>query len=69
MVFGILVDRPLLESPLADAPQVYHDTLLIRQLGTGSIALTLYYCFDCATIVTDSAFALFFHPFLTLDSH
>jgi hypothetical protein len=54
-------------------------------LGTEIVALALHYCFDCATIVTDSAielyeiclphtyilcsFALFFYPFLTLDSH
>ena len=85
MVFCIVVDRLLLESPLADPPQVYRDTLLIRKLGTEIVALTLHYCFDCATIVTDSAielyeiclphtyilcsFALFFYPFLTLDSH
>ena len=85
MVFCIVVDRLLLESPLADPPQVYRDTFLIHKLGTEIVALALHYCFDCATIVTDSAielyeiclphtyifcsFALFFHLFLTLDSH
>ena len=80
VVFGIAVDRLLLESPLADAPQVNRNTLLIRKLGTEIVALTLHYRFNCATIVADSAiecyeiclprtyilysFALFFHPFL-----
>ena len=85
MVFGIVVDRFLLESPLADVPQVNGDTLLISELGTEIVALTLYFSFDYATIVEDSAIyryefclphtyilryvALFFNTFLTLDSH
>ena len=80
MVFGIVVDRLLLESPLADAPQVNRNTLLIRKLGTEIVALTLHYRFNCATIVADSAiecykiclphtnilcsFALFFYLFI-----
>ncbi len=55
MVFGIVVDRFLLESPLADVPQVNGDTLLISELGTEIVALTLYFSFDYATIVEDSA--------------
>ena len=82
MVFGIAVDRLLLESPLTDAPQVNRNTLLIRKLGTEIVALTLYYRFNCAAIVADSAiecdeiclshtyilcsFALFFYPFLSI---
>ena len=85
MIPRIVIDRLLLESPLADAPQVDRDTLLIAKLGTEIVALTLHYFFDRATIVADSAieryeiclphsyilcsFALFFYPFLTLDSH
>ena len=46
MVFGIVVDRFLLESPLADAPQVNGDTLLISELGTEIVALTLYFSFE-----------------------
>lgn len=82
--FSCTVNRLLLKSPLADAPQVYRYTLLIAKLGTEIIALTLHYCFDCTTIVIDSSIELyeiclpctyilcsfaFFHPFLTLDSH
>lgn len=79
MVFSIVVDRLLLESPLADAPQINRDTLLAAELGTEIVALTLHNCFDCATIVAGSAieldeiclphtyilcsFALFFYPF------
>ena len=82
MVFCIVVDRLLLESPLTDAPQIYRYTLLIRELGTEIVALTLHYRFYCATIVADSAieyyeiclphtyilysFALFFYPLLLL---
>ena len=82
MVLGIVIDRLLLESPLTDAPQVYRYTLLICELGTEIVALTLHYRFNCATIVADSAiecyeiclphtyilysFALFFYPFLLL---
>ena len=55
MVFGIVVDRLLLESPLADAPQVNGNTLLISKLGTEIVALALYFSFDYATIVADSA--------------
>lgn len=55
MVFGIVVDRFLLESPLADAPQVNGDTLLIGKLGTEIVALALHFSFDYATIVADSA--------------
>ena len=82
MVLGIVIDRLLLESPLTDAPQIYRYTLLIRELGTEIVALTLHYRFYCATIVADSAieyyeiclphtyilysFALFFYPLLLL---
>ncbi len=78
VVFGMLVNLRLLESPLADAPQVYRYALVITELGTEIVALTLHDCFDCATIVADSAielyeiclphayilcsFALFFYP-------
>ena len=55
MVFGIVVDRLLLESPLADAPQVNGNTLLISKLGTEIVALALHFSFDYATIVADSA--------------
>ena len=55
MVFGIVVDRFLLESPLADAPQVNGNTLLISKLGTEIVALALHFSFDYATIVADSA--------------
>ena len=54
-VFGIVVDRLLLESPLADAPQVNGNTLLISKLGTEIVALALHFSFDYATIVADSA--------------
>ena len=80
VIFGVIVDRLLLKSPLTDAPQVYCYTLLITKLGTEIVALTLHYRFNCATIVADSAiecyeiclphtyilysFALFFYPFL-----
>ena len=80
MIFGVVVDRLLLKSPLTDTPQVNCYTLLITKLGTEIIALTLHYCFNCATVVADSAiecyeiclphtyilysFALFFYPFL-----
>ena len=83
--FCVFIDRLLLKSPLADAPQICCYTLLVTELGTEIIALTLRYRFDCATIVADNAielyeiclphtyilcsFALFFYPFLTLDSH
>lgn len=53
--FGIVVDRLLLESPLADAPQVNGNTLLISKLGTEIVALALHFSFDYATIVADSA--------------
>ena len=82
MVLGIVIDRLLLESPLTDAPLIYRYTLLIRELGTEIVALTLHYRFYCATIVADSAieyyeiclphtyilysFALFFYPLLLL---
>ena len=82
MVFGVLIDRLLLKSPLADAPQVNCYALLIAELGTEIVALTLHYTFDCATIVADSAiecyeiclphthilspFALFFYPLFYL---
>lgn len=79
MIFGVVVDRLLLKSPLTDAPQVYCYTLLITKLGTEIVTLTLRYRFNCATIVADSAiefdeiclshtyifcsFLLFFHFF------
>ena len=82
MIFGVVVDRLLLKSPLTDAPQVYCYTLLITKLGTEIVTLTLRYRFNCATIVADSAiecyeiclpltyilysFALFFYPLLLL---
>ena len=85
MVFGVFVYRLLLKSPLADAPQVNCNAILIAELGTEIVALTLHFCFYYVTIVTDSAveldefclphsfilssFALFFYPFFTLDSH
>ncbi len=59
LVFGILINRRLLESPLADALQVYHYALLITELGVEIVALTLYDCIDCATIVIDSAIELY----------
>ncbi len=59
VVLGLLVNRPLLESPPADAPQVYRYALLITKLGTEIVALTLYCCVDCATIVADSAIELY----------
>ena len=78
MIFGVVVDCLLLKSPLADPPQVNCYALLIAELGTEIIALTLQYTFDCATIVADSAiegyeiclphtyilcsFVLFFYP-------
>ena len=83
--FYIVIDRPLLKFPLAHAPQINGDTLLVAELGTEIIALTLCCGFYCAIMVADSAielyeiclphtyilcsFALFFYPFLTLDSH
>ncbi len=85
MVPGVFVYRLLLKSPLTDAPQVNGYTLLIAELGTEIIALTLHFCFYYATIVADSAieldeiclphtyilcsFALFLYPLLTLDLH
>jgi len=82
MIFGVLVYRLLLKSPLADAPQVYRYALLICKLGTEIVALTLHHCFDYATIVADgaieldeiclphtyilSSFALFFYPLFQL---
>lgn len=55
MVSGTLVYRFVLEAPLDNVPQVDRYTLLITELGTKIVALTLYYCFDCATIVVNSA--------------
>ena len=55
MVFRVLVYRLLLKSPLADPPQVYRYALLVCKFGTEIVALTLHFCFDCATIVADSA--------------
>ncbi len=55
MFFRIVVNRLLLESPLADAPQVDRHTLLIAKLGTKIVALALRYRFNCATIVADGA--------------
>ena len=85
MISGVFVYRLLLKSPLADAPQVDRNVLLITKLGTEIIALTLHYGFDCAAIGTYSAielyeiclphtyilcpFALFFYPFLALNSY
>ena len=85
MVSSAVVYRLLLKSPLADAPQVNCYALLIAELGTEIITLTLHFCCYYATIVADSAieldeiclphsyilcfFALFFYPLLTLDSH
>jgi len=48
----------VLESPLADAPQLYRYALLITELGTEIVALTLHDCIDCAAIVADSAIEL-----------
>ena len=59
MVFCVFIDRLLLKSPLTDTPQVDCYALLITKLGTEIIALTLRYCFDCATIVADSAIELY----------
>lgn len=39
MIFGVVVDRLLLESPLTDAPQVYRYTLLIAKLGADAASL------------------------------
>ena len=74
--------RRLLKSPLADAPQVNRYTLLITELGTEIVALTLHHCFYCAMMVAYSAiegyeiclphtyilfpFALFFYPLFLL---
>lgn len=55
MVLGVLINRLLLKSPLADTPQVNCYALLIAELGTEIVALTLHYTFDCATIVAGSA--------------
>ena len=82
MVFGVVVNRLLLKSPLADAPQVYRYTLLITELGTEIVALTLHDRFYCAMMVANSAiecyeiclphtyilflFALFFYPLFSI---
>ena len=82
VIFGILVYRFLLESPLVNPPHVYRHTLLITKLGTEIVALALHFCIYCAILVTDSAiepyeiclphtyilgsFALFLYSFLPL---
>ena len=59
MVFRVLVYRLLLKSPLADPPQVYRYALLVCKFGTEIVALTLHFCFNCATIAADSAIELY----------
>ena len=59
MIFGIVVNRLLLKSPLTNAPQINRYTLTITELRTEIITLTLHYCFDCVTIVADSAVELY----------
>ena len=84
-VFCVLVYCLLLKFLLTNAPWIYCYTLFVTELGTEIVALTLRYCFDCATIVAYSAIelyeicfphtyilcslALFFYLSLTLDSH
>ena len=63
MVFGVLINRLLLESPLADAPQINGYTLLITELGTEIIALMLHYRFYCVTIVAHSAIVCYASDF------
>ena len=82
MVFGVVIDRSLLESPLANAPQIYGYTLLITEFGTEIVALALRHGFHRVIMLPDSAielyeiclphtyilcsFALFVYPFLLL---
>ena len=82
MVLGVVIDRSLLESPLANAPQIYGYTLLITEFGTEIVALALRHGFHRVIMLTDSAielyeiclphtyilcsFALFVYPFLLL---
>ena len=81
-IFSIIIDRILFKFPLADAPQINGVTLLVAELGTEIIALTLCCSFYCAIIIADNAiklneiclphtyilcsFALFGYPFLLL---
>ena len=81
-IFSIIIDRILLKFPLADTPQINGVTLLVAELGTEIIALTLCCSFYCAIIIADNAiklneiclphtyilcsFALFGYPFLLL---
>lgn len=58
MISGVVVDVLQLKSPLADAPKVYRDALLVCKLGTEIIALALVFSFDYATIVADSTIEL-----------
>ncbi len=82
MVWGVVIDRSLFESPLANAPQIYGYTLLIAEFGTEIVALALRHGFHRVIMLTDSAielyeiclphtyilcsFALFVYPFLLL---
>ena len=59
MVFGVVIDRSLLESPLANAPQIYGYTLLITEFGTEIVALALRHGFHRVIMLTDSAIELY----------
>ena len=57
--FYIVIDRTLLKFPLAHAPQINGDTLLIAELGTEMIALALCCGFYCAIMVADCVIELY----------
>ncbi|MCI8879795.1 MAG: hypothetical protein HFH28_03640 [Clostridiaceae bacterium] len=59
MVFGVVIDRSLLESPLANAPQIYGYTLLITEFGTEIVALALRHGFHRVIMLPDSAIELY----------
>lgn len=58
MIFRVFVDHLLFEPPLTDAPQVNCYSLIIAELGTIVVILTLHFCFDYPTITADSAIEL-----------
>jgi len=58
VIFCIVIDRPLLKSPLANAPKI-DGKLLVDELGTEIIALALCYGFYCAIMVAGSAIELY----------
>ena len=82
MIPCIVINRPLLKSLLANAPQIYGYTLLITELGTEIVALALCHGFHRVIMLTDRtielyeiclphtyilcSFALFVYPFLLL---